>query len=274
METEQKFVEAVIEKSSDGLVAVASSNTTDRHGEIVDNNGWDLKAYKKNPLILWGHDHNEPAIGTSTKTWIEGTGKSAKLMIKPELHDVTPRAAAIKELVNRGIIKALSVGFRPLESPDGVTYTKSELLEVSVVNVPANSDAQFLAYKALKSTGLDDDSIKKMKILGTDDLPTEPDHRDKPVEAPVDKPVVDEKALRDEIEALKDDISKLQDLVNVQQHKSKKHTEKRLNMQKVIANAADKILAGTTPEVDRRLVKTIKRATEILTVDAKETLHG
>ena len=43
-----------------------------------------------------GHDHTEPAIGVSKKTWVEGTGKKAKLMIQPLLHDVTGKARAIK----------------------------------------------------------------------------------------------------------------------------------------------------------------------------------
>ena len=53
-----------------------------------------------------------------------------------------------------GVIKTLSVGFKPLESPDGITFTKNELLEVSMVNVPANADAMTLAYKSLKDSGL------------------------------------------------------------------------------------------------------------------------
>src|SRR5690242_14385706 len=123
-----------IEKAKDGgFIAVASTNSTDRHGEIVDNNGWDLKAFKKDPVILWAHDHYEPAIGVSAKTWVEGVGKKAQLMIKPVFHEVTEKARAVKQLVEMGIINSLSVGFRPLESPDGVTFTKNELLEVSVV---------------------------------------------------------------------------------------------------------------------------------------------
>lgn len=47
-ETIQRGVYLEIAKRSDGLVAVASTNTIDRHAEIIDNNGWDLKAYRKN----------------------------------------------------------------------------------------------------------------------------------------------------------------------------------------------------------------------------------
>jgi len=244
---EEKYLELLIEKDSQGLVAVASTNATDRMGEIVDNNGWDLKAYKKNPVILWGHDHTQLPIGTSTKTWVEGTGKSAKLMIKPELHDVTPLAAAAKELVDRGIIKTLSVGFRPLESPDGITFTKNELLEVSLVNVPANAEAMMMAYKSLHDKGFDKEVIEDMGV--------KVDVVERLVE-------MDEK------------INELSELVKVQQHQSKKHAEKRLNVQKAIVRAADKLLAKQDSTVDRSLTKTIKRATELLTVAEKEKLNG
>lgn len=251
MTDETKFIEATIEKATDGsFTAVASTNTVDRHGEIVDNNGWDLKAFKKNPVILWGHDHNEPAIGVSKKTWIEGTGKKAQLMIQPILHDVTEKARAIKQLVDMGVIRTLSVGFRPLESPDGVTFTKNELLEVSMVNVPANSDAMMMAYKGLKDAGFEDEVIKEVGI------PTEV----------VDKLVVMEK-----------DIEELKSLVKVQPHQSKKRAEERLSMLKVIAKTSDKLLEADKKKVkvDKKdLVKVIKRATEIMTVAEKEDLHG
>lgn len=149
---DKQYIEATITKADDGsFIAVASTNSVDRHGEVVDNNGWDLKAFKKNPVILWAHDHSEPAIGVSKKTWVEGAGKKAKLMIQPILHDVTEKARAVKQLVEMGVINSLSVGFKPIESKDGITFDKNELLEVSMVNVPANADAILLEQHTLLS---------------------------------------------------------------------------------------------------------------------------
>lgn len=256
---EVKYFEADIEKKDDGsFVAVASTNSTDRHGEVVDNNGWDLKAFKKNPVILWAHDHTEPAIGTSKKTWVEGTGKKAKLMLQPVLHDVTEKAKAIKELVDRGIINSLSVGFRPLESPDGVTFTKNELLEVSMVNVPANADAMMMAYKGLKEAGFKDKTIKEVGI---------------PVEVMT--------KLLDKVDSMEKDIEELQSVVKAQQsvnppNKTQIHRQ-RLSMNKVIARAADKILEAdkrNVPVDQKSLIKVIKKANEILTVAEKEHLDG
>lgn len=251
---ETKYLKASIEKSTDGsFIAVASTNTVDRQGEVVDNNGWDLKAFKKNPVILWGHDHSEPAIGTAKKIWVEGSGKSAKLMIQPILHDVTEKARAIKTLVERGIIRTLSVGFKPLESPDGVRFTKNELLEVSMVNVPANSEAVMLAYKSLKK----DFSDKTLEQLGIPKMIGE---------------------LIDKVDSLGETVDELDTRVKaLSVNPEKKQTERRLSHLKIIAKAADKLLEADKKNVqinDKQLVKVIKRTTEILTVAEKDKLNG
>jgi HK97 family phage prohead protease len=249
MQDETNYLEATIQKADDGsFTAIASTNAVDRHGEVVDNNGWDLKAFKKNPVILWGHDHNEPAIGVSKKTWVEGTGKKAKLMIQPVLHDVTEKARAIKTLVDMGVIKTLSVGFKPLESPDGVTFTKNELLEVSMVNVPANAEAMTLAFKSLKSKGFDEDVMQELGI---------------------------QTELIDKVVEMEDRIVKLETMVKAAPvNPQKRQTEKRISMLKVIARASDKFLenskAGNADA--KKTIKVIKKATEILTVAEKENL--
>ncbi len=43
---------------------VASDETPDRVGDIIKVSGWNLTNYKKNPVVLWGHDQaNTPPIG-------------------------------------------------------------------------------------------------------------------------------------------------------------------------------------------------------------------
>lgn len=259
-DTKLNFIEAAITKSADGsFVAIASTNSVDRHGEVVDNNGWDLKAFKKNPVILWAHDHTEPAIGVSKKTWIDGTGKKAKLMLQPLLHDVTEKARAIKQLVEMGVINSLSVGFKPLESKDGVTFDKNELLEVSMVNVPANADAMMMAFKGLKQAEISDKVIKELGI---------------PVE-------VTEKLAEviDKLSVVEKDIKELK-LVKAPQATDPGEQTKirqRLSMNKVIAKAADKLLEANKKGVtvdQKQLIKVIKKANELITVGEKSKLNG
>jgi len=41
---------------------VISNEEVDRDGDIVSLKGWDLSHFKKNPVVLFGHDHNSPPI--------------------------------------------------------------------------------------------------------------------------------------------------------------------------------------------------------------------
>lgn len=133
---------------SQGVVeVVGSTSVVDRAEESIDQAGWKLKNFLKNPVILWAHNasfsESRPPIGKALKTWIEGKGKSAKLMfrIKFDLQDAF--AAEIFRKVNDGFINTVSVGFIPLErdEKDFFKFVKQELLELSFVPVPANPEA-------------------------------------------------------------------------------------------------------------------------------------
>ena len=62
------------------------------------------------------------------------------------------RVDEIRELVEAGILRAVSVGFRPLEyaarpgsKSGGKIYLRSELMEASLVSIPANPNALAVA---------------------------------------------------------------------------------------------------------------------------------
>jgi len=42
---------------------IFSTGDKDKQGEIVDQKGWDLSTFIKNPVVLFAHDHYQPAIG-------------------------------------------------------------------------------------------------------------------------------------------------------------------------------------------------------------------
>jgi HK97 family phage prohead protease len=157
------YLEANV-KQKDGVIeGIASTAIVDRQNESVNVDGWDIKNFKKAPRLLWAHDHTEPAIGKVTKIAVEGEGKRRHLKFNAIFQDVTEKARAIKKLVEDGFINTFSVGFRPLEM-EGNEIIKQELLEISVVNVPANPEAMLLAYKDLSNSGF---SIKTIeKVLG------------------------------------------------------------------------------------------------------------
>lgn len=144
----------------DGLDFVLSDATVDRYGDIVDPKGWDLKNFKKNPIALFGHSNDFP-IGTWDNIRIEGGKLVAKLKLASR--GTSQRIDELIGLVEQGVLRAVSVGFRPLEAEPidrdkpygGQRYTKQELLETSLVSVPANPAALAVA----KSLNLSDETM-------------------------------------------------------------------------------------------------------------------
>ena len=127
------------------LSMVGSTDTVDRDNEVIEQGGWDLSAYKHNPVILPAHNYMMPSIGKAISVSVQG----GKLMFKIRFPDegIFPLADIYRKLYRGGFMKASSVGFRAIEWIDGRTaefrrkFTKVELYELSLVSVPCNPDA-------------------------------------------------------------------------------------------------------------------------------------
>lgn len=144
------IVHKTIAGDGDGLEFVLSDATVDRYGDVVEPDGWDLRNFKKNPIALFGHDSRFP-IGKWSDLRVEGGKLIGRLNLARR--GTSYRLDELIGLVEQGILRAVSVGFRPLKSeplnpekPYGAQrYIKSELLETSLVSVPANPAALSLA---------------------------------------------------------------------------------------------------------------------------------
>ena len=90
---------------------VASSATPDRYGDIIDQKGWILDNYKKNPVVLLNHDSNQLPIGKGNVYL-----RNDKLVIDVEFDSEDERAKEVERKAKKGFMNAVSVGFRPLES--------------------------------------------------------------------------------------------------------------------------------------------------------------
>ncbi|TAL08222.1 MAG: hypothetical protein EPO02_13625 [Nitrospirae bacterium] len=136
-------------------LAIASTDTVDRMGESIDQKGWDLKNYISNGApILFAHNDKEVMIGNARQVRVDKSiTKGGALVFEPDFHDKTDLAKAIGGLFEEGRMKTFSVGFLPIDQ-DGNTYTKQELLEISAVNVPANPEAQMMAYRSMTHKGV------------------------------------------------------------------------------------------------------------------------
>ena len=155
-----------------GLEFVLSDETSDRMGDIIMSDGWDLSNFKKNPIALFGHRSDFP-IGTWKNVRVVDKQLRGFLELAPE--GTSDRIDEIRALIDAGVLKAVSVGFRPKESkprPEtdyGVFFTKSELVETSLVSVPANPNALAVA-KSLKISSATLDLVFAGKGNGDADI--------------------------------------------------------------------------------------------------------
>lgn len=135
--------------------AIGSDGSVDRHGEKIDPEGWMLKNYEKNPVLLFNHNPWDLPVGKAENVRVEGGKLKFKAVMTTE--DENPLGAQLYKLFKGGFLRAFSVGFRPLETDGKETYTKSELLEISVVTIPANPNALALAFRdgTIDKTGRD-----------------------------------------------------------------------------------------------------------------------
>jgi len=141
-------VKAKVEITEKGkLVAIASTETPDREGESVSLDGWNLKNFKKNPVLLWMHNmsmaHNGLPIGKAENIKITKHGSKRVLQFDPVFDDSTDFNRTVKKFFEEGVMSTFSVGFIGLER-EGAKFTKQELLEISAVPVPANAEAEIV----------------------------------------------------------------------------------------------------------------------------------
>ena len=143
---------------------VASTATPDRYGDVVDQKGWDLRAYNRNPVVLFNHNPAQMPIGKG-KAYVE----NEQLMLEVEFDQKDDMAKTIEQKVRDGYINAVSVGFQPSKTvsrsslpsdhpyygKSGSYFQASELLEVSIVTIPANNEAT-LSKQFSREIGLTD----------------------------------------------------------------------------------------------------------------------
>lgn len=121
-----------------------STAAIDRERDTVRVEGWKLSAYRRNPVVLWAHDYRLPPLGQSVEL---PKAKDGKLVAGVRFDsDVSELARVVAALVDRGTLRACSVGFRPLkhvrnDERMGYDFEEQELLEWSIVPVPANPEA-------------------------------------------------------------------------------------------------------------------------------------
>lgn len=131
---------------------IISTEAVDSYGTVFKAEGWDLTRYQGNPIVFYNHagHNNDPdlIIGTS-----EVRQEAGQLIGKIYFEDPAdnPLAGKVFRKVQRGILRGASIGTSPKEwrmgdkakgeDPEVVYFTRTELLEWSIVSLPSNPEA-------------------------------------------------------------------------------------------------------------------------------------
>lgn len=128
-----------------------TSGAPDSEGDRVNIDGLDLTRFSANPVAIWAHAHKSFPIGQWRNVQKIGRGFDGR--ITAELHLVSegtvPEADTVAKLISDGVLRGASIGFLPLESTPnaygGYDHLRAELIEASVVSIPANPEALIAA---------------------------------------------------------------------------------------------------------------------------------
>lgn len=130
----QKTIESLKTAEDTGVFKfVISTDDEDRQGEKVNQAGLDFTHYMKNPVVLWGHNYGEPPVGVATRIYRDGNKTMAEGKWAP-----TPFAQELRKLYDAGFLRACSIGYIPKELDEEGNTQKGEVLEFSIVSIPAN----------------------------------------------------------------------------------------------------------------------------------------
>ena len=135
-----------------------------RDGDVVDPEGMDVTNYLRNPVVMWAHDYagRTPSaglpIGRTLRLDRSASGIDAEFEFLPD----DEFARRVENAWDRGFLRAASIGWESLEAEPlgrgrGVRHRRTELLEWSLVPVPADPGASRELYAAgMRSLGFED----------------------------------------------------------------------------------------------------------------------
>lgn len=131
----------------------ANDGEFDRYQDRLSVQGWDLKAFNANPVILYNHDAGDGGfLGLGRKdvlpigkgrAYVEGNA----LMVDIQFDQADEFAKRVESKVEQRILNAVSVrytlpdGAYTENEKGGLDSTAQELLEISIVTIPGNQRA-------------------------------------------------------------------------------------------------------------------------------------
>lgn len=118
---------------------LSDQSNVNSHGFITDLSGMDVSRFSSNPVMLYQHD-SERVIGRWSNLRIE----DGKMMADAEFDVEDAIGKEVAGKVERGFLKGCSIGILVKDCSfidETLVVTQSELLEASVVSIPADAGA-------------------------------------------------------------------------------------------------------------------------------------
>src|SRR5262245_60972760 len=132
------------------ITGVASTPNTDRQGDVIEPKGLQFDA--ELPL-LFAHKSDQPVgIAKLNKATADGVTFTAKILKLTEPGPLKTRVDDVWQMIKAGLIRGVSIGMKPLEfsflKDGGIHFLKGEVLELSLVTIPANREATIHTVKS------------------------------------------------------------------------------------------------------------------------------
>ncbi len=134
---------------SGGITTViASTNQLARDGWVVQPAGLRTENFLKSAAVLFNHNYEQPVATPVAARLLDG-GNALAVDIQWPPTGISERADEVRGLVKSGVIRAVSIGFMPIETEPlnpkepwgGQRVLTADLLELSFVGVPADTGA-------------------------------------------------------------------------------------------------------------------------------------
>jgi HK97 family phage prohead protease len=151
---------ALTKEVEDGILeTVVTTGNLDRHGEKIVSMGVNTDTYMSNPVVLYGHDYQSLPIGKAISLEKRENSIIARFKLATEEYDF---ANTVSKLIKGGYLNAVSIGGIVKEwSKDFTEILKMDMVEFSVVPVPANAEATMTRRSLEEVSGKSFEEVKK-----------------------------------------------------------------------------------------------------------------
>lgn len=161
IDTDDLSVKGISDNKALKIAGYANTADKDRTGDVVLPQAWTkgVENFRRNPILLYQHDHGKP-IGKIHNITVDKKG----IFVEASVSDAAEKQHGVKTLIKDGVLKSFSVGFRIKDADfdkrsDTFLIKELELLEISVVSVPANQNSLFSIRKSFEN----DDAYAEFK---------------------------------------------------------------------------------------------------------------